>query len=210
MKKFYAIIGNPPYQSEGNGNIAYAPPIYHEFMDASYDVAERVELITPARFLFNAGSTPKAWNKKMLNDEHLKVQMFEAEATNVFPNTNIKGGVAVTYRDTNRDFGAIGVFTAYAELNSIIKKVVRSDFVGLDSVVSNRGACRFSEAAYRDYPEEMKKISDSRILSGAFERFPSLFFENRPEDGLDYLQVYGLMNGQRVFRWLRFDYVAPF
>lgn len=72
-KKFYAVIGNPPYQTEGNGNKTYAPPIYHEFMDAAFDVAEKVELITPARFLFNAGSTPKAWNKKMLKDDHFKV-----------------------------------------------------------------------------------------------------------------------------------------
>ena len=32
--------------------------------------ADKVEMIHPARFLFNAGSTPKAWNEKMLNDSH--------------------------------------------------------------------------------------------------------------------------------------------
>ncbi len=26
MKKFYAVIGNPPYQGEGNGNKTFAPP----------------------------------------------------------------------------------------------------------------------------------------------------------------------------------------
>ena len=34
-------------------------------MDQAYDTSSNVELITPARFLFNAGQIPKAWNKKM-------------------------------------------------------------------------------------------------------------------------------------------------
>ncbi len=67
--KFDFIIGNPPYQDESNGEMRnyarnYAPPIYDKFMDACYGVADTVELIHPARFLFNAGSTPKAWNEK--------------------------------------------------------------------------------------------------------------------------------------------------
>ena len=77
--KFDFIIGNPPYQEEQNSTDVdnslknYAPPIYHHFMDAAYQLADKVELIHPARFLFNAGSTPKAWNKKMLADPHFKV-----------------------------------------------------------------------------------------------------------------------------------------
>ncbi len=61
-------------------------------MDASYEVGEKVELVTPARFLFDAGSTPKAWNRKMLNDPHLKVAMYESDASKLFANTDIKGG----------------------------------------------------------------------------------------------------------------------
>ena len=50
--KFDYIIGNPPYQEEQEGdNANYAPPIYDKFMDGSYEVADKVELITPARFL---------------------------------------------------------------------------------------------------------------------------------------------------------------
>ena len=95
-KKFYAVIGNPPYQlsvtESDSGNKTYAPPIYHEFMDSAFAVSDKVELITPARFLFDAGSTPKAWNRKMLNDPHFKVMSYKADASNVFPNTDIKGG----------------------------------------------------------------------------------------------------------------------
>ena len=89
-------------------------------MDSAYAIAEKVELITPARFLFNAGSTPKSWNQKMLNDEHLKVESYEPDASKVFPDTDIKGGVAITYRDDTKNFGAIGIFTAYEKLNSLL------------------------------------------------------------------------------------------
>lgn len=63
-KKFYAVIGNPPYQEQTDSESTRMPPIYHEFMEQSFGVSDKVELITPARFLFNAGYTPKAWNRK--------------------------------------------------------------------------------------------------------------------------------------------------
>jgi 23S rRNA G2445 N2-methylase RlmL len=97
--KFDVVIGNPPYQEESTGDGTQAPPIYHKFMEEAYKIARRVSFITPARFLYNAGATPKAWNKKMLEDEHLKVEYYEQDSAKVFSNTAIIGGVAVTYRD---------------------------------------------------------------------------------------------------------------
>lgn len=94
-KLFNYVIGNPPYNEDfensgNNGN--FAKPVYNYFMDAAYEVADKVELIHPARFLFNAGSTPKVWNNKMLSDEHFKVLHYDANSTSVFPNTDIRGG----------------------------------------------------------------------------------------------------------------------
>lgn len=74
-------------------------------MEAAYSVSNATELITPARFLFNAGRTPKDWNQKMLRDEHFKVMEYEADASTVFCNTDIKGGVAITYRDKAKNMG---------------------------------------------------------------------------------------------------------
>lgn len=91
-KKFYAVIGNPPYQETVEGTSD--KPIYNYFMDESYEVGEHVELITPSRFLFNAGKTPKAWNRKMLADPHLEVLRYEQDSSRIFPNTDIRGGCA--------------------------------------------------------------------------------------------------------------------
>ncbi|MDE5584032.1 MAG: Eco57I restriction-modification methylase domain-containing protein [Ruminococcus sp.] len=122
--KFDFVIGNPPYQDNTSGdNETYAPPIYHLFMDTAYSISDKVELIHPARFLFNAGSTSKDWNKKMLNDPHFKVLYYEQDSSKVFANTDIKGGIAITYRSASDNFGVIEMFTSFPELNSILQKV---------------------------------------------------------------------------------------
>ena len=121
--KFDFVIGNPPYQQEftDDGNKTYAAPVYNQFLDAAVEVSNIVELIHPARFLFNAGSTPKPWNDKMLNDEHFKVLKYEEDATKIFPNTDIKGGIAITYHDSTQIFDPIIVFTKHQELNEILR-----------------------------------------------------------------------------------------
>ena len=133
--KFDFVIGNPPYQEETEGTSD--KPIYNFFMDGVFKIADKVELITPARFLFNAGKTPKAWNEKMLADRHFQVLYYEQNSGKIFSNTDIKGGVAITYRDATTDFGSIGAFSAYIELNSILKKVIsQPNFETIDDLIS--------------------------------------------------------------------------
>ena len=90
MKRFYAIVGNPPYQN-GRENTS-AESIYNYFMDAAYNVADKVEMITPARFLSYAGDTPKDWDRKILNDPHFKVLKYYPKASMVFPEAKWQGG----------------------------------------------------------------------------------------------------------------------
>lgn len=82
--KFDVVIGNPPYQQEGKGENARDEPIYHEFMELSYKLSHLVTLITPGRFLFNAGQTPKAWNKKMINDPHIRIVDYKQNSDDIF------------------------------------------------------------------------------------------------------------------------------
>ena len=207
--KFDYAIGNPPYQEETGGTCTSDKPIYNVFMDESYKVADKVELITPARFLFNAGATPKAWNKKMLADPHLKVLEYTQKSDVVFANTDIKGGVAVTYHDVTREFGTIDTFTSFPELNAILKKVESKAEGSLADIISNRGLYRFSKKAYAEHPEELKKTSDPRISTDAFEEMPSLFTEEKPKDGHEYFKLLGNLKGRRVYRWFRIDYYVP-
>ena len=209
IMKFDVIIGNPPYQEEARGANESDTPLYHYFYDESFKVGKKVEMISPARFLFNAGGTPQAWNERMLSNPHLKVLNYEADARKVFPNTAITGGLAITYYDSDENHTPIGTFTSFKELNSIKDKVSVISTRSLCDIIASRGLYRYSDKAYKEQPEEMKKTADRRIAPSCFERMPSLFTEIKPDDGNEYVQIYGNLKNDRVYRWFRKDYVAP-
>lgn len=91
MKKLFDfVIGNPPFQEYRNKTKDM--PVYNYFMDGAESVSSQSLLITPGRFLFDAGATPKAWNKKKLHDQHFKILSYNPDSETVFPSTDIKGG----------------------------------------------------------------------------------------------------------------------
>jgi len=136
--KFDFVIGNPPYQDETVGdNLSFAPQIYNIFMEETYKVSDKVELIHPARFLFDAGSTPKEWNRKMLHDPSFKILKYYSDSSKVFPGVLLTGGVAISYHNTKKTFGNINVFTPFNELNSILHKVISLKFPTFASVPIN-------------------------------------------------------------------------
>lgn len=202
-KLFDFVIGNPPYQDTTDSDSTRMPPVYNYFMDEAYKVADAVELITPARFLFDAGYTPKEWNRKMLDDEHFKICKYEADCTKVFANTDIKGGVAISYRDSRRDFGSIGIFTKYQELNDILKKVksVANNF--LDEIISSPLSFRVSDLMMKENPSLV-----GRLRSSAFTALADIFFEEKPSDNKDYIRMIGLSSNKRVTRYVRRDYIV--
>lgn len=210
--KFDFCIGNPPYQEEAVGEQkTFAAPVYNKFMDAAYQVADKVELIHPARFLFNAGSTPKAWNERMLNDEHFKILHYEDNASKIFPNTDIKGGVAISYRDNKYNFGAIEVFTKYVELNDILRKVTEyNDFDSMSNIVVTRTAYRLTDTMHKDHPEAITQLSKGHaydMSTNIFERLPQIFYDKEPDERYNYIKILGRENNMRVYKFIRRDYV---
>ena len=158
--KWDFAIGNPAYQDQTLGdNKGFAPPIYDKFIDAACEIADKVEMIHPARFLFNAGSTPKAWNEKMLNDPHFKILYFEQDSGKVFSNTDIKGGVAVSYRDAKKDYGAIKHFIVFDELRQIAKKVDTKSQNSLSNIIFAAESYRFTEKMHIDFPKAVDLLS---------------------------------------------------
>ncbi len=210
--KFDYIIGNPPYQDEAIGeNVTYAPPIYHLFMEEAYKISDKVELIHPARFLFNAGSTPKDWNRKMLSDPHFKVLYYEQKSAKIFADTDIKGGVAISYRDAGKKFGAIETFTAFDELNGIMRKVYLSiGFESFSKIVVTRTAYRMTDKMHEDHPEAISQLSKGHpydMSTNIFERLPQIFYDDKPEDGKEYIQMIGRENNKRAYKYVRCNYI---
>jgi hypothetical protein len=212
-KLFDYVIGNPPYQKEfsSDGNKTYAAPVYNDFMDAADEIAEHVELIHPARFLFNAGSTPKAWNQKKLNDPHFKVLRYEEDATKVFTNTDIKGGIAITYRDASKYYGAICTFTPYEEMNSIIHKVQSIMFVSLSTICVSSYAYHFTDIMHEENPEVVDVMSKGHaydLKSNVPNKLPNIFLVNKPDDGDEYLRVLGRSDNQRFIWYIKRKYIS--
>lgn len=210
--KFDFVIGNPPYQDETIGdNKGYAPPVYHKFLENAYKIGDVVEMIHPARFLFNAGSTPKQWNEQMLQDPHLKVLYFEQDSSKVFSNTDIKGGVVITHHDKKKEYGAIGVFTTYKELNSIFKKVENHmEFTSFSNIVVTAYAYRMTDKMHEEHPEVIKQLSNGHaydLKSNIFEKLPQIFLDEKPQDGAEYIQILGRENFARVYKYVRRDYI---
>ena len=201
--KFDYAIGNPPYQEDRQGESKTALPVYHHFMEAAYSVSNAVELITPARFLFDAGRTPKKWNEKMLNDEHFKVLQYEGDGQKIFPTTEIKGGVAITYRDIKKNFEPIGTFTVYPELNKILSRV--KPFVDSSPSLAEISfvATKFSiDNLVVDFPKYTKheRRMSSNVLE--FECF------NASKKNDSDIGIYGIYEGKRNIRYIAEKYVV--
>ena len=203
--KFDAIIGNPPYQvvKEKTSD----EPIYHLFYDVSFNLSDKVSFITPARFLFNAGKTPKEWNNKILNDPHFKVIWNKSNSTDVFPNVDIPGGVAVGYRDENQEFGKINTYTAFPQLNSIVNKVVNYGYDSITSIIFPQNKFNLS-ALYADYPEYQTMIGsnghEKRLTTSIFSL--NQLFSEQPTS-VDDICILGLIKKQRTYRYVKHKYI---
>lgn len=204
--KFDVVVGNPPYQDRREGTSDN--PIYHLFMDVSYGLAGKVILITPGRFLFNAGKTPNQWNEKILNDKHLKVIFYESKSTKVFENIDLKGGITIIYRDKYTNFAKIGIYTNYLELTSILNKVVENKkFYPINKIIFNQNKFDL-EKLYKDYPKYKNIIGsngkEKRLTTSIFEQLS--VFTKVPKNEND-ICVLGLINNNRTYRYIPIKYI---
>ncbi len=201
--------GNPPYQIEQNGRML---PVYNAFMDEAYKVSDIVELITPGRFLFNAGQTSSEWNKQMLNDPHFTVLIYEPDSKKLFSGVDIKGGVAVSLHNSKKDFGTIGTFIPYDELRTALRKVKgRNGFTPLSKIIFTNSKYNL-DAMYADHPDYKQYIKSegrhSQIDSVAFSKVP-IFLEVKPAyDEETYVQFFGRHENKRAYRWVLRKYIV--
>ncbi|MBQ8036543.1 MAG: Eco57I restriction-modification methylase domain-containing protein [Proteobacteria bacterium] len=212
--KFDYIIGNPPYQDQSLGdNATFFPQIYDKFMNESYKLGNIVELIHPARFLFNAGSTSKAWNRQMLDDNHFKVLKYYANSKEVFKNTDIKGGIAITIRNQSVDYGKIDVFTAFNELNTILHKVESiKPFKSFSSIVVTSYAYHFTDRLHKEHPNVISILSKGHeydLKSNVLEKLQDIITDCPPLSNSDsvYVRILGIKNKKRAYGYINKDYL---
>lgn len=158
--KFDVIIGNPPYQLSDGGAQASAVPIYQHFVEQAKKLNPRfLSMIIPSRW-FTSGKGLDEFRAQMLSDRRLRVLHDFHNASQVFPNVEIKGGVCYflwdrTYNDDckivshNVDgsistmvrplkHGSLSSFIRYNEAIPILNKVSSFNEPTFDTIVSSR------------------------------------------------------------------------
>jgi hypothetical protein len=143
---FDVIIGNPPYQLSDGGFGTSAVPIYQNFVEQAKNLEPRfLAMVVPARW-FSGGRGLDKFRESMLNDNRLRVIADFPDSNDVFPGTQIKGGVCYFLWDrdtrgqvkvTTHSLGKVvstderpllepgnDVFIRYNEGVRILKKVV--------------------------------------------------------------------------------------
>ena len=208
MLKFEAVVGNPPYQEDTSGDSTGTNPIYHYFVDISQKLSSLNVIITPARFLFNAGKTPKAWNKRMLEDKHFKVAFYKQNPEKVFEGIPITGGVAISCWNKNEVYQPIGTFIPYEELQTIIAKVKQAeDFSSITNIIYVHS--KFDLEKIYSVNSSYKNLvgsegRDRRVRANAFEVFN--FFTETPQKSTD-IRVLGLYQNKRTYRYVNEQYL---
>ena len=225
MIKYNAVVGNPPYMETSNVNNRQ-DPIYHHFYDLADALSDIYTLISPARFLFNAGLTPSAWNLKMLNDEHLKVVYYTADPTTCFPNTAINGGITIMLKNAKVKYNPIKMFLPDENLRSISSKFDPNSPNSLKTIVfGGRSDLKFNANFLRDYPnspqdrlafiqikrpavERLGPNEEYELKTSTFEALPYAFQE-AVDSPSEYYHLFGLINSIRVWRYTKREYMSP-
>jgi hypothetical protein len=178
------------------------------FFNIAFKISDKVSFVTPGRFLFNAGKTPKEWNNKILNDKHFKVIRYEKDSSKIFPNVDIKGGVAITFRDNLQEFTKIGVFSSYPMLGMIASKVKSfTNFEPLSDIIFSQNKFKLN-FLFRDFPDYKSIVGSSgtekRLTTSIFEQLN--LFRDYSDNKTD-VRILGLINNVRIFKFLANKYI---
>lgn len=123
--KFDVVIGNPPYQEDDGGAAASASPVYQYFVEGAKSLdPNQIVLITPSRW-FVGGKGLDDFRNEMLNDKHIAEIHDWLTPQDVFPTTNIRGGVSFFIWDKEKDNTQEPARVVTHEHNKVIADVRR-------------------------------------------------------------------------------------
>ena len=199
--KFDVVVGNPPYQESvsDSGSNQHDMPVYNYFYDLADKISTNYELISPARFLTGSGYTPKKWNKHMLNDKNLKIVYYNPQSSEVFSNTDIKGGVVVISKNLKNN-KAIEFFTPDPLLTRLALKVIHNLNSKSIKDIMHVQTKMDLDAVYSDFPNfknirPKTHIRDAALGTDSLTLFSDMFSEQK--DDKHTIEIFGLLPGNK-------------
>lgn len=185
--KFGAVVGNPPYQKELKGTSD--KQIYNLFMDIGYCISDLAVFISPGKFLFNAGKTPKKWNSKMLNDKHLNVIRYESDSKKFFPDIALSSSIVITVRDTKRISHPIIKFYPDEIIREIVNKVSNhNEFEPITNIIYLQSKFN-TKKLFEDNPQIKEKIgTERRLITSILQKNLDIFHSHPSKDSV---KIYG-------------------
>ncbi|MGE6415258.1 Eco57I restriction-modification methylase domain-containing protein [Planococcus kocurii] len=147
--KFDVVIGNPPYQELDGGAQVSASPIYQHFVRAAKQLNPKyISLIIPSRW-YVGGKGLDSFREEMLNDIHISEIHDWLTPENIFPNTNIRGGVCYFLLDSSYDNSRNLTRVVTHQHNEIISDVMRPFKIpGIDIFIRDNVAVQIIEQIY--------------------------------------------------------------
>lgn len=150
MKKFYAIIGNPPYQEEtsqkesaSNGQRPVRS-IFNAFQDEADKLASGcVELVYPGgRWIQRSGKGMQDFGRRQINDSRLAHVVFYKDSRDLFENVGIADGVSIVLKKMDKTVS--GFHYTYVENGEVVEADVDNPGDNLmplnpsDSIIVNK------------------------------------------------------------------------
>ncbi|MHC8965603.1 Eco57I restriction-modification methylase domain-containing protein [Priestia aryabhattai] len=192
--KFDVIIGNPPYQEKDGGASASARPIYHHFVRLAKELnPELVSFIMPTRW-YAGGKGLDDFRDEMINDVRLRELHDWLTPEDIFPNTNIRGGVCYFLWDKNYDNIQNLTRVVTYEHNIVTNDDFRSMKIeGVDIFVRDGKAITILEKVFaNENIDTMLNYVSSRKPFGFEGNFIKDSKFRKKNSGLDYpIQCYG-------------------
>ncbi|MGI6877184.1 Eco57I restriction-modification methylase domain-containing protein [Microbacterium sp. gxy059] len=205
--QFDVIIGNPPYQLSDGGHSASAAPIYHFFVEQAKALDPRMlSMVMPARW-YSGGKGLDDFRRDMLADDRLRTLHDFPSSAEVFPGTEVKGGICYfLWERDNRGPAHVITHRADGSESSAVRPLLESgadifirynEAVGILKKVRDREAGAAGEARFMDLVSSRQPFGLGTSFRGGVQRSDGdlRVFQN---GGIGYLDRSRLPRGGQI------------
>jgi site-specific DNA-methyltransferase (adenine-specific) len=126
--KFDVIVGNPPYHQKDGGHGASAKALYTEFVMKAIEANPKyLSMVIPARWMLGGGRSTKSFLEKMIRCGKISDIEKVDDASEWFPDVEIKGGAMYFLYDASKT-------NAVANVNGFAQDLTGAEFIVTDTV----------------------------------------------------------------------------